>query len=422
MENKDYYSILDIDKTATEEEIKKSYKKLALLYHPDKNNGNEETTEKFKKISEAYSVLSNKDKRAQYDIMGNVDETFGNEDPFSVFNNIFQQHMGSFMNMKYDNDINLGNIFSNMSGLSEESFPFGNIHIRVHTFPTDINNDICNNSYNSRKDEYANNRRIDDEDDDYRDDVEDIDFSPNIGSIFNNLFKNMKNKNKNDILRKKTGAKPETKPEIKTKILYDKPENIIYNITVSLRDIYNLKMKKITIMRKRKKNGSYIEKKKKIEIPIYGKEILLECEGHELKDYKERGDIIINISNNKEANFKRINEYDILTYVTIKINEIYDKIIHKIILPHGELLQICGEKLISNKDLLQKVVGKGLPYNDEEGCLKSGNLYIMYKIAFPEKWEDLKDYKEDPVSNEQNESNNYLNAINCSIDELFLEN
>jgi molecular chaperone DnaJ len=64
---KDFYSILGVAKTATEEEIKKAYKKLAVQYHPDKNQGNKEAEEIFKGISEAYSTLSNKDKRSQYD-------------------------------------------------------------------------------------------------------------------------------------------------------------------------------------------------------------------------------------------------------------------------------------------------------------------------------------------------------------------
>ena len=64
----DYYEILGIKKDATEDEIKKAYRKLALKWHPDKNpNNREEAEEHFKKINEAYSVLSDKNKRNQYD-------------------------------------------------------------------------------------------------------------------------------------------------------------------------------------------------------------------------------------------------------------------------------------------------------------------------------------------------------------------
>ena len=70
MEYKDYYKILGVSKNATQAEIKKSYRKLALKHHPDKNKGNKESEEKFKAISEANEVLSNKEKRKQYDEIG----------------------------------------------------------------------------------------------------------------------------------------------------------------------------------------------------------------------------------------------------------------------------------------------------------------------------------------------------------------
>jgi len=57
--NTNYYKILGVDKKASAEDIKKAYRKLALKYHPDKNPGNKEAEEKFKKMSEAYAVLSN---------------------------------------------------------------------------------------------------------------------------------------------------------------------------------------------------------------------------------------------------------------------------------------------------------------------------------------------------------------------------
>ncbi len=72
--NKDYYRILGVDKNASEEEIKKAYRKLAHQYHPDKAGGDEK---KFKEINEAYQVLGNKEKRAQYDRFGSTFEQGG---------------------------------------------------------------------------------------------------------------------------------------------------------------------------------------------------------------------------------------------------------------------------------------------------------------------------------------------------------
>jgi len=65
--NKDYYKILEVERTATDDEIKKSYRKLAKKLHPDKNPDNKQSEEKFKEVSEAYNVLSNKEKRTAYD-------------------------------------------------------------------------------------------------------------------------------------------------------------------------------------------------------------------------------------------------------------------------------------------------------------------------------------------------------------------
>jgi DnaJ-class molecular chaperone len=195
-------------------------------------------------------------------------------------------------------------------------------------------------------------------------------------------------------------------------------DDIIYDITVSLSDIYNEVKKKINITRMRKKDGRYIEKKKKIEIPIYGKEILLEGEGHELKDYKERGNIIINIFNHNDDNFIRINDYNVLTYKDIYINQIYSAFIYDIKLPHGEIIKVQTEMMKGTFNLIQKIYKKGIPYinDDNEKCY--GNLYIIYKIILPAKFEDLKnleEYKEDIGIND-----NYCIAYNCDFNELFI--
>lgn len=72
MSKRDYYEVLGVGKSASADEIKKAYRKLALQYHPDKNPGNKEAEEKFKEAAEAYDVLSNTDKRNQYDRFGHA--------------------------------------------------------------------------------------------------------------------------------------------------------------------------------------------------------------------------------------------------------------------------------------------------------------------------------------------------------------
>jgi curved DNA-binding protein len=84
---KDYYEILGVARGASEDELKKAYRKLALKYHPDKNPGDKASEEKFKEISEAYAVLSDKDKRTQYDQfgMGGFQQRYSEEDIFKGF-------------------------------------------------------------------------------------------------------------------------------------------------------------------------------------------------------------------------------------------------------------------------------------------------------------------------------------------------
>lgn len=96
MAKRDYYDILGISKTASPEEIKKAYRKVAIQFHPDKNPDSKESEEKFKEAAEAYEVLSHPDKRAQYDRFGHARQGGGGQganmnmdDIFSQFGDIF---------------------------------------------------------------------------------------------------------------------------------------------------------------------------------------------------------------------------------------------------------------------------------------------------------------------------------------------
>ena len=107
MDKRDYYEVLGVAKTATPEELKKAYRKLAIKYHPDKNPGDKEAEEKFKEAAEAYDVLSDPEKRQKYDQLGHNmgpqgfpgggfggGHGFTMEDIFSQFGDIFGGHGG----------------------------------------------------------------------------------------------------------------------------------------------------------------------------------------------------------------------------------------------------------------------------------------------------------------------------------------
>ncbi|MES1216086.1 MAG: DnaJ domain-containing protein, partial [Bacteroidota bacterium] len=109
MAKRDFYEILGVGKTASADEIKKAYRKVAMQFHPDRNPGDKAAEEKFKEAAEAYEILSDADKKAQYDRYGHAGVSNGGrgahsgpggmnmEDIFSQFGDVFGDDIfGSF--------------------------------------------------------------------------------------------------------------------------------------------------------------------------------------------------------------------------------------------------------------------------------------------------------------------------------------
>ncbi|MDR3152195.1 MAG: DnaJ domain-containing protein [Bifidobacteriaceae bacterium] len=145
--SKDYYASLDLKKEASDDDIKKSYRKLSRKYHPDLNQGDKKKEEKYKEISEAYSVLSDKEQKKQYDAiraMGGQGARFtggwGNsgQQPSGGFEDIFSNIFGGGGGRTYTRTYTTGNSFGssqnanqgfgNTGGFNQNTNnPFGNI-------------------------------------------------------------------------------------------------------------------------------------------------------------------------------------------------------------------------------------------------------------------------------------------------------
>ncbi len=118
MEFRDYYKILGVEKSATQDEIKKAYRKLAMQYHPDRNPGDKSAEEKFKEITEANEVLSDPEKRKKYDSLGANWKQYQNTG--KGFEDFFSQFKGGRpggSSFEFSGDF--GDLFGNVSGFSD---------------------------------------------------------------------------------------------------------------------------------------------------------------------------------------------------------------------------------------------------------------------------------------------------------------
>tara|TARA_B110000971_G_scaffold139886_1_gene142990 strand:- start:4113 stop:4631 length:519 start_codon:yes stop_codon:yes gene_type:complete len=142
---KDYYKILEVDNECEKEDIKKSYRKMALKYHPDKNNGDDS---KFKELSEAYEILSDGNKRTQYDYNcshGVNYSTFGHQfmNPEDLFKEIFKNSdmdmmMSGFINPQiHQNNVSFDNM---MNSFLSPDFVFNNNSSKSISSSTIIHN------------------------------------------------------------------------------------------------------------------------------------------------------------------------------------------------------------------------------------------------------------------------------------------
>ena len=406
IKKKNYYEILGVDNNSDINEIKKSYKKLALKYHPDKNNGDKEAELKFQEVAEAYAVLTDPEKKRVYDLTGDADgfdlNFSDNFDPFSLFNNIFKSHLNNFANMKYEQNIDINEL---LGGISSFQIPVKGVKVSVHTFPNDA---LFGNDNFIQQESMS-------------------ELFKNIGVGIGSHTNNLEGTDNNNNLFSKLFTPPKKHKQFNNKIYSHKKSPLIEkNLKVSLDELFSKKNKKVKIKVTRNKNGELIEKDKIFSVPLYNKFMLFENEGNETKNCSI-GDVKINICLEKRDDLKRFNNNDLLYFKVINIEDIYKNLYFDIKLTEKNIIKVKSVPLISNKNLgyLQVIKNKGLPYienNDE----KQGDIYIYYKLNLPKRIEEyskitlnINKDENDNIEDVDNNDDQYLLAINSKLENLF---
>jgi len=134
MSKKDYYDILGVESTATEADIKKAYRKLAMKYHPDRNKGDASAEKQFKKVNEAYETLSDAKKRQKYDTFWSAEGTFSGGQSAGFNPNDFWDIFGGtgrWSGVNFD----FSDLFGGTQGFGNQGFPGSNTRQRPETPP-----------------------------------------------------------------------------------------------------------------------------------------------------------------------------------------------------------------------------------------------------------------------------------------------
>lgn len=319
----DLYHILGVNKNANQEELKKAYRKLSMDLHPDRNNGSEEFTEKFKQMSNAYEILGDEDKRRNYD-MGS-------------YNNIFNSGAAGRSSGLNPNDIfNFfsKNIFNGMEHMMMD--PEAAMHVNMGTGMR-MDNNSGNNGDNNNGDNNGNNG--------------------NNGNFFS--MDNLKRQ-------------------------LSKPMPIIKNIEITLTNAYNGCVIPFEVSRWIVENGLKREEKENlyVNIPkgIDNNELMVLREKGNILHETNKGDIKIFIKIKNDTEFIR-NGLDLHLNKTITLKEAlcgfsfdmkyFDGKIFKINNGNGNVIGVNHKKLIKNMGMKREN--------------HNGNLIIEFTLIFPEK-------------------------------------
>jgi len=343
MSNINLYNLLDISYNSNLDDIKRAYKKKALIYHPDKNMNltkeeMEKNTNKFREIRIAYEILGDPIRREKYDLMNQKEK-----------NNLFETVMNYIIELMSDD---IKNIIKNKTD-------------------DNIQNKIINYLINNKKMVFSN--EINEKDIKLQDIFfpysDNLKVNDNLESFEKNIINSDNNINE---------------------------LNIIGNIETTLEEIYNNKFKEITIKRKIIDNKQEVinNNNNKYQVPLYNSQIIIKDGGdHDLKN-NIYGDVIINVLQKKHRKFKRIN-YDIIYNDNITLFNLFTGFIKEIKYFNDEIIELSSseplEEFKFDGNKLKIVINnKGLPYSPQG---ERGDLIIyLYLIKDKEFYKNLKLY------------------------------
>lgn len=433
-----YYDILGIKKNATYIEIKQKYYNLALKFHPDKNIHLEKEEylkreNEFKIINRAFSILSDPIEREKYDKLLDSNKSepnfysyyFGNLS-FNISPVVLKMMNKIFSDEKIQNIQNFISLFTKFINLNYNNSDdlmynvnFVNIIKNFKDFYQDKNK-IRKEPEIRKESEIINESRV------IQNNNNNYNFSK-INYQSNGNQNGNQNAHQNNLTKGKLG-------------------DLIYNINVSLSDIYNETPKELNVPRIRLCNFCLgrgylgcdeemslchicngvmkIVDNKVFPIDIRKEKIIFKSEGHQ-EDGCYPNDLIININAKPDSRFEKTNKYDLLYNHSVYLLELYTELnIHLIHLDNKEYLIKCNIDITNQKKILNqmslRIRDLGLPINDSG---RRGDLYIKLLIKLPELSKtEIRKLKNllvfNPKENESSSSNENQNSINISLNDF----
>ena len=384
----EYYLILDIPQNANLEEIKRAYRKKALLYHPDRNLNKENSEDyelKFKKVSEAYQILSDPVAREKYDTFNFIPSEEQQFDcPFEIFEKIFTKIPPEYIYLssklinsfiRPEKDL----MMSILESVPKESKLY---HI-IHNLNKIIEEKYSSVQSTKSSQECQTNK------------------SQSEVPLSESSTDKKSSEEDTSLSEKDASSEIEDSPK------YFQTQNITTTIYVSLEDIYRQEIKKIDINRIRKHGHQYLKEKKTFLIPLGESKVTY---------YQEAGNVIINIDNQPHSVFKRHQQHDLLMDVNVSLYEFFYGTVISFQFLNGKMITVHSGKNIYQKRL-KKISGLGLPFDDN----KYGNLYLRFNLQVSNV--NLEDsyfkkmiFQKFPPINHPNQPNN-----NCSHEQYLLE-